>query len=247
MASLTIGTFPGIEVPPTFYSVVREWHDFLRMTLVSRKGVDVRRKFMNGKRSRTVFRWSVWVMAAASCGGAVAQSGTVQPLAEVKVGATSGRAIPKNFLGLSHEWRDAQTITGDANTGVNMIYRRLLENLAMLGAGPLTIRVGGNSADHTQVATEETVKPFVEASKALGLHYITEREPGCERSEACGGAGEDFREVHAGGDRWTPLRLAMSLTIFSRTGCGRSPIRTRITFRTSRSGEMALCPCFRWA
>jgi hypothetical protein len=93
-------------------------------------------------------------------------------LAEVKVGTAPGRAIAKNFMGLSHEWHDAQNITGDKQNGVNTIYRQLLENLAMLGAGPLTIRVGGNSADHTQAATAGTVEPFVEASKALGLHYI---------------------------------------------------------------------------
>lgn len=92
-------------------------------------------------------------------------------LANVNIGTTPGRSISPTFMGLSHEWANAQAIMGSAQTGVNSIYRQLLTNLMAYGSGPINIRVGGNSTDVTGEPTQTTIQPFVELSNALGVQF----------------------------------------------------------------------------
>jgi hypothetical protein len=96
----------------------------------------------------------------------------VSLLANVVVGTTPGGNIPANFLGLSHEWYDAQSILGDSQVGINTIYRQLLTNLSAYGSGPIELRIGGNSTDSSTEPVPTTVTPFAELSAAMGNHFI---------------------------------------------------------------------------
>jgi len=91
--------------------------------------------------------------------------------ANVGIGTTPGRAIPATFLGLSHEWGAAQTMMGDSTTGVDNIYRQLLQNLTAYGSGPINLRIGGDSTDATEEPTSTTAQPFAELAAALGTHF----------------------------------------------------------------------------
>lgn len=94
-------------------------------------------------------------------------------LAQVQIGTAPGRAIPPTFMGLSHEWGDAQRMMGDSQTGVNPIYRQLIANLAGYGSGPIILRIGGNSTDAQMTAPTPTrALPFAEVANALGAHFI---------------------------------------------------------------------------
>jgi hypothetical protein len=92
-------------------------------------------------------------------------------LAQVTIGTTNVASIQGNFLGFSHEWYDAQTNMGSAETGINTIYRQLLRNLSAYGSGPVNIRIGGNSTDTSVEPTPTTVTPFAELATAMGNQF----------------------------------------------------------------------------
>lgn len=92
-------------------------------------------------------------------------------IANIDVGNTPGLSIPSNFLGLAHEWGMAQTFMGDSTVGVDLIYRQLLQNLTAYGAGPMLVRIGGNSTDTSGQPTSTTVQPFAELADALGTRF----------------------------------------------------------------------------
>jgi hypothetical protein len=71
-----------------------------------------------------------------------------------------GPAIRSGFLGFSHEWGQAQLLMGDPAIGVNRIYRQLLRNLIAHGGGPLSIRIGGVSADRLGEPRHNTMTPL---------------------------------------------------------------------------------------
>jgi hypothetical protein len=60
---------------------------------------------------------------------------------------------------------------GDSTTGVDIIYRQLLQNLTAYGSGPIPLRIGGNSTDNTGEPTSTTAQPFAELAKALGTRF----------------------------------------------------------------------------
>jgi Glycosyl hydrolase family 79 C-terminal beta domain len=76
--------------------------------------------------------------------------------------ANPGSAIPAGFLGLSHEWGQAQLLMGDPAIGTNPIYRQLLDNLTAYGGGPISLRIGGNSTDSTALPDASTVSAFAQ-------------------------------------------------------------------------------------
>jgi hypothetical protein len=61
--------------------------------------------------------------------------------AAATIGTTPGVSIPLNFLGLSHEWGDAEWFMGSSQYGVNAIYYQLVQNLINPGSS-LLIRIG---------------------------------------------------------------------------------------------------------
>lgn len=52
-----------------------------------------------------------------------------------------GSAIPKSFLGISHEWTNVEELNHGGS------YLQLLQDLTAYGSGPLVLRVGGGSTD----------------------------------------------------------------------------------------------------
>lgn len=84
---------------------------------------------------------------------------------EASIGTTPEFAIPKGFLGFSHEWGDAQDTMGQASRGVNRIYRQLLSNLMDSPSSPFLIRIGGGSTDDS--TTIYNVQAFNELHAAL--------------------------------------------------------------------------------
>jgi hypothetical protein len=95
----------------------------------------------------------------------------IASIATVSIGNTRGQAIPANFMGLSHEWGNAQNMIGDSTTGVDNIYRQLLRNLTAYGSGPIQLRIGGSSTDNTGEPTPTTAQPFAELASALGARF----------------------------------------------------------------------------
>ncbi|RYZ50984.1 MAG: hypothetical protein EOP49_12730, partial [Sphingobacteriales bacterium] len=71
-----------------------------------------------------------------------------------------GYAIKPGFLGLSHEWGQAQLMMGDPAIGTNPIYRQLLRNLTAHGGGPLSLRIGGETTDRTGEPGANTLPPL---------------------------------------------------------------------------------------
>lgn len=83
-----------------------------------------------------------------------------------------GAAIPAGFIGFSHEWGQAQLLMGNPAIGINPIYRQLLVNLSAYGGGPLSIRIGGNSADTSGEPTATTVAPFARLYRDLAARGV---------------------------------------------------------------------------
>jgi hypothetical protein len=95
----------------------------------------------------------------------------VSLLASVTVNETPGLTIPSTFMGMSHEWGVAQFYMSDASRGVNTIYRQLLANLSSYGAGPINLRIGGNSTDSSTLPTSTTIPPLAELATATGVKF----------------------------------------------------------------------------
>lgn len=79
----------------------------------------------------------------------------------------TGPRIPDGFLGLSHEWGQAQMMMGDPAIGTNPIYRQLLTNLIERSGSPLSLRIGGNTTDRTSEPTHNTVTPLAQLSRDM--------------------------------------------------------------------------------
>jgi hypothetical protein len=92
-------------------------------------------------------------------------------LGNVGIGTIPGIAIPATFMGFAHEWGSAQAIMGDSTTGVDRIYRQLLQNLTSYGSGPIILRIGGNSTDETVEPSATTAQPFAELANAIGVRF----------------------------------------------------------------------------
>jgi hypothetical protein len=95
----------------------------------------------------------------------------VSLLADVTVGSPPGAAIPAGFLGLSHEWKNAQFNMGSTTANVNNIYRQLIANLTAYNTGALSIRIGGNSTDLSTEPTSTTAAPFAQLANALPVSF----------------------------------------------------------------------------
>jgi hypothetical protein len=66
--------------------------------------------------------------------------------------SAAGLPLPPGFMGLSHDWSQAQLMLGDPGVGVNMAYRQLLTHLIDRSGGPLTLRIGGRDTDRDVAA-----------------------------------------------------------------------------------------------
>jgi hypothetical protein len=86
------------------------------------------------------------------------------------IGTQPGLAIAGDFLGLSHDWNDAQANMGTNQLGVNTIYRRLVANLTNPG-WPFFIRIGGGSTDDSVAPTATTVQAFADLANAMPVRF----------------------------------------------------------------------------
>ena len=85
------------------------------------------------------------------------------------ISVTPGRTIPDNFLGMAHEWGEAEWYLGSSATGVNQIYRQLLTILMGGDTYPFLIRIGGNTTDATTAPM--SVVSFAELATAMHVHF----------------------------------------------------------------------------
>jgi len=99
-------------------------------------------------------------------------SGLGPQLADVQIGDQNGREIPDQFMGLSHEWGDAQAMMGSTSSGGNFAYRNLLRNLTSYGSGPIVIRIGGNSTDTSRTPLPGALNAFADISRTIGAQFI---------------------------------------------------------------------------
>ena len=82
--------------------------------------------------------------AAIRDGRPAARAGRDRTVVATIVPGATGRPIPRSFLGLSTEYWSLPGYEGHMSA-----FGRVLSMLHAAGDGPLLIRVGGNSADHT--------------------------------------------------------------------------------------------------
>jgi hypothetical protein len=82
-----------------------------------------------------------------------------------------GLQIPASFMGLSHEWGAQTDLMGEGGK-TNQIYRQLLRNLTAYGAGPVVIRMGGNSADTSGQPTSTTIPAIAQVAADTGAKFI---------------------------------------------------------------------------
>jgi hypothetical protein len=96
-------------------------------------------------------------------------------IASVRVDATRpGLQIPATFLGISHDWGEAEKMMGDPATGTNPIYRKLINNLIAFGADPPIFRVGGAADDLAYLPDPPTTAqtaPLVQLYKDIGAKF----------------------------------------------------------------------------
>jgi hypothetical protein len=119
---------------------------------------------------------TTYTLTATNTFGAVAQSLTVTVQTGSALGtatinaANPGLQIPATFLGFSHEWTGGPQLMGQPGS-TNPIYRQLVKNLLAYGAGPLIVRIGGNSTDTTGEPATGVVAPFEQLHQDIGAEF----------------------------------------------------------------------------
>ena len=105
------------------------------------------------------FRAAATLTALVLLAGSCTQGGGGKPLASVNVESGSpGRQVPASFLGFGFEYDDILNFTGHGSAPDPELIR-LLRQLARPDAGPLSIRVGGNSTDDSLWDPEQSAAP----------------------------------------------------------------------------------------
>src|SRR3984885_8145013 len=103
-------------------------------------------------------------------------------------GTRPGVPVAADFLGLSIEWCNAQTVLGQASAGgVDAIFAQYVANLRAYGAGPISIRIGGNSSDTggscgtpTGIQSVQAMNEFrrdTGAKFSFGLNMVSDNLP----------------------------------------------------------------------
>lgn len=101
------------------------------------------------------------LVALAIIAGSSAYAAT---LATASIGTQPTAVMPANFLGLANEWCKVQTVLGTAGSGgTDAIYQQLVANLNAYGAGPMYMRIGGNSTDTGSTCSTPTGIQSVQA------------------------------------------------------------------------------------
>jgi hypothetical protein len=122
---------------------------------------------------------TTYTLTASNATGSASKSITVIVNSAETIGSVTitpdepGQAIAPTFMGFSHEfgWNIPQQLMGVPGQGTNPIYRQLANNLLAYGAGPLIIRMGGNSTDTSGEPTSETVEPMAQVAKDINAKF----------------------------------------------------------------------------
>jgi hypothetical protein len=136
----------------------------------------------------------------AGCGNNPVAGGTRPGAAVAADGTRPGVPVAADFLGLSIEWCNAQTVLGQASTGgADAIFAQYVANLRAYGAGPMWIRIGGNSTDTggscgtpTSIQSVEAMNEFARATGAkfsFGLNLVSDDLPASKAQAAAYCAG----------------------------------------------------------
>jgi hypothetical protein len=115
-------------------------------------------------------------------------------------GTRPGVAVAADFLGLSIEWCNAQTVLGQASTGgADAIFAQYVANLRAYGAGPMSIRIGGNSTDTggscgtpTGIQSVQAMNEFARATGtkfSFGVNMVSDDLPASKAQAAAYCAG----------------------------------------------------------
>jgi hypothetical protein len=136
----------------------------------------------------------------AGCGNTPAAGGTSTGAAVAADGTRPGVPVAADFLGLSMEWCKAQTVLGQASAGgTDAIFAQYVANLRAYGAGPMSIRIGGNSTDTggscgtpTSIQSVQAMNEFARATGAkfsFGLNMVSDDLPASKAQAAAYCAG----------------------------------------------------------
>lgn len=103
-------------------------------------------------------------------------SAQASTLATATIGTVPASVVPANFLGLSSDWCNIQTMLGQASAGgADAIAAQMVANLNAYGGGPLYFRVGGNTTDTGGPCSTATgiqnVQPMNEFATAAGTKF----------------------------------------------------------------------------
>jgi hypothetical protein len=110
----------------------------------------------------------------AGCGYTPVAGGSRPGAAIAADGTRPSVPVAADFLGLSMEWCKAQTVLGQASEGgTDAIFAQYVANLRAYGAGPMSIRIGGNSTDTggscgtpTDIQSVQAMNEFARATGA---------------------------------------------------------------------------------
>jgi hypothetical protein len=136
----------------------------------------------------------------AGCGNTPVAGGTLPGAAVAADGTRPGVPVAADFLGLSMEWCSAQTVLGQASTGgADAIFAQYVANLRAYGAGPMWIRIGGNSTDTggscgtpTGIQSVQAMNEFARDTGtkfSFGLNMVSDDLPASEAQAAAYCAG----------------------------------------------------------
>jgi hypothetical protein len=131
----------------------------------------------------------------AGCGSTPVAGGTSTGAAVAADETPPGVPVAADFLGLSIEWCNAQTVLGQASAGgADAIFAQYVANLRAYGAGPMSIRIGGNSTDTggscgapTGIQSVQAMNEFARdtgAKFSFGLNMVSDDLPASKAQAA---------------------------------------------------------------
>jgi len=127
-----------------------------------------------------------------------------------------GLQIPASFMGFSHEWGGQTELMGESGK-TNQIYRQLLRNLTAHGAGPVVIRMGGNSADTSGQPTSTTIPPIAQVASDIGAKFILDVNLGSDNVQLAVNQAQNYTAGMPGG-ALAAIEIGNEPDLYSRNG-----------------------------
>jgi hypothetical protein len=118
---------------------------------------------------------------------------------------------------------------GSPSTGTNPIYRQLVKNLMAYGAGPLIVRIGGNSTDQAGAPAEGVVAPFAQLFQDIGAKFYLGVNLGSDNVALATSQAEAFVSGMPPGSL-IAIEIVNEPTCIMRTATAPQPTRSILTF-----------------